>query len=92
MEFSKVKPSIENRSGQKKFKLKVEPADSHNLNYYDQRSIDPNLSPVALKLSSRQFCPRSPRTGSAPGCVGRAGVSWGLEISKNRFRRFHFTP
>ena len=30
------------RSGQKKFKLKVEPADSHNLNYYNQRSIDQN--------------------------------------------------
>ena len=74
------------RVGQTKFIFELEPSDSQILIHYVQKPIDQNYSPVALKLSSRHFCPHSQRTGSASGCVGRADVSWGLEISKNCFR------
>ena len=47
------------RGGQKKIIFELEPADSQNLIHYVQKQIDQNYSPVALKPSSRQLCPRS---------------------------------
>ena len=74
------------RGGQKNFIFELEPADSQNLIHYVQKPIDQNYSPVALKPSSRQLCPRSLQPSRYVGCVGRAGVSWGLEVGKNPSR------
>ena len=43
-----------------------------------------NLINVGHTLSKRQLCPRSLRTGSATGYVGRVGASRGFVCSKNQ--------
>ena len=43
---------------------------------------------IAKTGKTPQFCPRSPCTGSAPGCVGRSGGFRSFEISKI-WRWFH---
>ena len=43
-----------------------------------------NFIIVGHTQSTRQLCPRSPRTGSATGYVGRVGASMGFVWSKNQ--------